>query len=69
MPQIGHQPTCLRKTFSRVRILCVDDEPVNREVSSQQLAEANLNFDLAGDRAEAVAVVDAWAYELTSQQA
>jgi len=54
----------LRKSFSGARILLVEDEPVNREVSSELLAEAGLSFDLAGDGAEAVAAVEARAYDL-----
>ncbi|WP_371323230.1 PAS domain S-box protein [Dechloromonas sp. ZY10] len=54
----------LRREFSGCRVLLVEDEPVNQEVSRTLLEEAGLQVDLAGDGQTAVARAAAEKYAL-----
>jgi signal transduction histidine kinase/ActR/RegA family two-component response regulator len=46
----------LRQRYAGQRILLVDDEPINREVTSIQLEDVDLRVDMAEDGEEAVAM-------------
>jgi two-component system sensor histidine kinase/response regulator len=52
----------LRQRHGGSRILVVDDEPINREVASNQLEAAGLVVDQAEDGAEAIKLAKAGAY-------
>jgi two-component system, sensor histidine kinase and response regulator len=54
----------LKRQFTGHRILIVEDEPVNREISSILLADVGLKVDVAEDGAQAVAMFDANDYDL-----
>ena len=54
----------LRQRFSGARVLLAEDEPVNREVSSELLREAGLALDLAEDGAMALQLARARRYDL-----
>ena len=54
----------LKRQCAGRRILVVEDEPVNRELSSIMLADADLKVDAAEDGAQAVAMFDANDYDL-----
>ena len=54
----------LRRDHAGRRILLVEDEPVNQEVSLMLLGEAGLQADVANDGIEAVDRVRATAYDL-----
>ncbi len=54
----------LKRLYAGRRILVVEDEPVNREISSLMLADADLQVDAAEDGAQAVAMTDANDYDL-----
>ena len=54
----------LRRDFAGVRILLVEDNPINREVALELLHGAGLGADIAVDGCEAVDQVRATAYDL-----
>lgn len=54
----------LRNDFAGARILLVEDEPINQEVSRIMLEEAGLNVDLAEDGAIAVQLASTIPYAL-----
>ena len=52
------------RDYAGQRILLVDDEPINREVSLMILDDVGLHVDVATDGCEAVALAEAHAYDL-----
>ena len=54
----------LREHFSGTRVLLVEDEPINQEVSMSLLEEAGLSVDLADDGEAAVAMAGQHQYAL-----
>ncbi|MBT9520142.1 MAG: response regulator [Dechloromonas sp.] len=56
--------TTLRERYSGTRVLLVEDEPINREVSMSLLEEAGLSVDLAEDGEVAVAMASQTQYAL-----
>ena len=54
----------LRRAFPGARILLVEDEPINQEVSRQLLEEAGLAVEVAADGVEALECARAEAYDL-----
>lgn len=56
--------TTLRERYSGTRVLLVEDEPINREVSMSLLEEAGLSVDLAEDGEVAVAMAGQTQYAL-----
>ncbi|MDD5297505.1 MAG: CHASE domain-containing protein [Rhodocyclaceae bacterium] len=54
----------IRACYSGARVLLVEDEPVNQEVSRELLKEAGLTVDLAEDGAEAVDKATTGNYDL-----
>jgi CheY-like chemotaxis protein len=54
--------TLIQQHYAGLRILVVDDEPVNREVAQIQLEAVGLTVDTAEDGAEAVAMAQVTAY-------
>jgi PAS domain S-box-containing protein len=69
-PNTGFETTAtsaevnLRSRFSGTRILLVEDEPINQEVSRELLEDAGLHVELAEDGAEAVAMARQKDYSL-----
>jgi PAS domain S-box-containing protein len=54
----------LQRDHGRTRVLVVEDEPVNREITSLMLAEVGLQVDLAEDGHQAVAMAARGEYRL-----
>lgn len=54
----------LRSRYAGTRVLLVEDEPINQEVSSELLADIGFKVEVAGDGAEALAKVKASTYDL-----
>jgi hypothetical protein len=64
MPDASDTETLLMTEHSGARVLLVDDEPVNREITLSMLEEVGMNADMACDGQEAVAAVQARTYDL-----
>jgi CheY-like chemotaxis protein len=60
----GDAETRIRRDFPGVRILLVEDEPINREVAQGLLEETGLAVDVAADGAEALACAQRQRYAL-----
>jgi signal transduction histidine kinase/ActR/RegA family two-component response regulator len=54
----------LRDTYAGARILLVDDEMINREISLEILREINMDVDTAADGEEAVSLATSHQYDL-----
>ncbi|WP_374325623.1 response regulator [Azonexus sp.] len=60
----GEPEETLRQRCRDCRVLLVEDEPVNREIALELLADTGLSADFAEDGAQAVAMVSARDYDL-----
>ncbi len=54
-PAVTDAEAIIQRRHAGSRILVVDDEPINRDIASLQLAAAGLSVDVAADGAEALA--------------
>jgi len=64
MPTPCDAELALRQRHAGARVLVAEDEPVNREVTSQLLADVGLQVDVATDGAQAVALAAAGGHRL-----
>ena len=62
-PEPGAE-AALQREHGRARVLVVEDEPINRDITSLMLAEVGLEVDLAEDGAQAVAMAETSDYRL-----
>jgi PAS domain S-box-containing protein len=63
-PTTNDAETRLAREHAGARILLVEDEPLNQEVAQSQLEDVGLSVDVAGDGAQALALVTHKAYDL-----